>query len=186
MHPPTVFFTADTHFDHANIIEHCNRPYSSLEEMNQALIDNWNSVVRPQDTVYHLGDFAFRSKRTRINHLIQKLNGHKFLIYGNHDHKQTDKSEGWVWKGHYKKIKVNDQKIILFHYAMRVWDCSHHGSWHFYGHSHGTLFDNRMTLSMDVGVDVRNFSPISFERLSEAMQHRQKKIEEWACQSKLS
>lgn len=167
-----VFFTSDTHFDHKNIVKYCERPFSSVDEMNQAMIDNWNAVVDPQDTVYHLGDFAFGRKVNRVNHLIRSLNGHKFLIYGNHDKDAVLKSEGWVWKGYYKKIKVQGQSIILFHYATRVWDKCHRGSWMLYGHSHGSLPENTDAWTTDVGVDCHNFTPISFEQVGDIMSSR--------------
>ena len=80
-----IYVTSDTHFNHKNIIEYCNRPYSSVEEMNKAIIDNWNSVVKDEDTVYVLGDFCLGGKEA-IKELCSQLKGHKILIKGNHDH----------------------------------------------------------------------------------------------------
>lgn len=77
-----LFFTSDHHFDHANILKYCERPFVSVEEMNSALIDNWNSVVNPGDQIYHLGDFSLGIKSLNI---VSKLNGRKFLVAGNHD-----------------------------------------------------------------------------------------------------
>ena len=79
---PDVFLTSDTHFGHGNIIEYCNRPFRSITEMNDQLIANWNTVVRPEDKVYHLGDVTINSKWL---HLIGQCNGNKVLIKGNHD-----------------------------------------------------------------------------------------------------
>ncbi len=78
-----IFFTSDLHFFHANVIKYCARPYSSVEEMNEMLVKNWNEVVGPEDTVYCLGDFsmAFRPVET----FTARLNGKKFLVPGNHD-----------------------------------------------------------------------------------------------------
>lgn len=78
-----IFFTSDTHFGHTNILQFCNRPFHSVQEMNEALINNWNNVVRPEDTVYHLGDFAFGGSQL-WNDVLSKLNGHIYLILGNH------------------------------------------------------------------------------------------------------
>ena len=77
-----IYVTSDTHFNHKNIIEYCNRPYSSVEEMNKAIIDNWNSVVKDEDTVYVLGDFCLGGKEA-IKELCSQLKGHKILIKGN-------------------------------------------------------------------------------------------------------
>lgn len=79
-----TWFTSDTHFWHANVIEFCKRPFSSVEEMNEALIQNWKYLVRPEDHVYVLGDFAMTGP-TKIEPIMKRLNGHKFLIRGNHD-----------------------------------------------------------------------------------------------------
>lgn len=72
----------------------------------------------------------------------------------------------------YKEIRHNGQRIILCHYAFRVWNSSHHGSWHLYGHSHGSLPDDLGALSWDVGSDNNNFTPISFEQVKEIMSHK--------------
>lgn len=82
-----IFVVSDTHFNHENIIKFCNRPYASAKEMNEALVENWNSVVRPQDKVYHLGDVYMGGgfPRESTLRLLKSLNGHKRLILGNHD-----------------------------------------------------------------------------------------------------
>ena len=131
--------------------------------MNEALIKNWNSVVNVGDTVYHLGDFSFLPKN-ETEYIFNRLHGIKFLILGNHDHNVT---KHWSGVFQYKEININGTEIVLMHYAMRVWNKSHHGSWHLYGHSHGTLPDDGKSLSFDVGVDCHNYHPISFEKVSE-------------------
>lgn len=159
----TIYFTGDTHFGHANIIKYCNRPYSSVQEMNEMLIKNWNDTVSPTDTIYHVGDFAFDSNPQKY---LVRLNGHKVLIKGNHDKKPTP---GWMQVVDYKEIKVERQTIILFHYAMRVWNKSNHGSWSLFGHSHGGLPNDPKLLSFDVGVDCHGYHPISFEKVRSLM-----------------
>lgn len=78
-----IYITSDPHFNHANVIPYCNRPYSSVEEMNEALIANWNSVIKPEDTIYCLGDFSFHIRS--VEQFMPRLNGKKILISGNHD-----------------------------------------------------------------------------------------------------
>lgn len=78
-----IWFTSDTHFGHRNIIKFCNRPWNTVEEMDNALIENWNKVVKPEDIVFHLGDFAFATNG-RWKEIINSLNGHIYLIVGNH------------------------------------------------------------------------------------------------------
>lgn len=78
----TIFVVSDTHFGHANIIQYCGRPFASVKEMDETLVERWNAVVRPQDHVYHLGDVAMRKPDLSI---VKRLNGHKRLVFGNHD-----------------------------------------------------------------------------------------------------
>jgi calcineurin-like phosphoesterase family protein len=164
----SVFFTSDTHFGHANIIKYCNRPYKTVDEMDEDLIRSWNSVVGKHDTVYHLGDFSMKP----ADYYISRLNGHIHLIIGNHE-KEALKVRGRFASVHdLHSIKHGEQGIILCHYAMRVWNKSHHGYWHLYGHSHGTLPDDPNSKSLDVGVDCWNFAPVSMEQLTQAMSRK--------------
>lgn len=79
-----IYVTSDTHFNHKNIIEYCNRPYATVEEMNESIINNWNSTVGEDDTVFFLGDFCLGNRENLIE-LGHRLNGHKILVMGNHD-----------------------------------------------------------------------------------------------------
>ncbi len=79
-----IYFVSDTHFNHKNIIDYCNRPFNSVDEMNNVLIQNWNATVSNNDIIYHLGDFALGRKDT-IMEITSNLNGKKYLIRGNHD-----------------------------------------------------------------------------------------------------
>lgn len=157
-----VFFTSDTHLGHANIMKYCNRPFTSVDEMDKTIIDNINKVVGRDDTLFHLGDFSFRGGRP-INYRRRIHCQNIVLILGNHDPRQRDGtpedylydcfSQIWnlyTFKGHHNGEKI---EIVLCHYAMRVWDKSHHGAYHLYGHSHHTLPDDPTARSLDVGVD---------------------------------
>lgn len=172
------FFTSDTHYSHRNVIKYCNRPFKDEEEMNESMIANYNSVVGANDVVYHLGDFAFEKDRSILEHIMARLNGEKHIIWGNHD----NLLKSVKWKDHfhtssdlrtiYVPAESNNgvvQRIVLCHYAMRVWDQSHYGTWHLHGHSHGTLSDIKEILSCDVGVDCWNFTPVSMEQLNAHM-----------------
>lgn len=167
----TIWFTSDTHFGHARVIEYCSRPFKDLAEMDASLIERWNQRVKPGDTVYHLGDFAL--VRSKDLHLIQKyvqaLNGQIHLIMGNHDQKRAKGLAGFAEVKEYKEITVGEQKIILLHYAMKVWNKSHFGSWQLHGHSHGSLPRDITMKQIDVGVDVWNYAPISFEEVEVEM-----------------
>lgn len=174
-----IYFTSDTHFSHANIIKYCSRPFSSAEEMDEHMIKQWNSRVKPGDTVYHLGDFGFTNQE-RLKKIIERLNGQKFLIWGNHDKTLQGSQElkdMFVKCTNFLEISVKDadvergsQKIVLCHYAMLVWNKSHHGAWMLHGHSHGSLkYPYKMKI-MDVGVDSNNFAPVSYDEVKAAMQ----------------
>src|SRR3990167_8010996 len=80
----TIWFTSDTHYWHKNIINYCNRPVGSIEEMNKFLIARYNEKVQPDDEVWHLGDFAFCGRDKAIE-ILEQLNGHIHLVRGNHD-----------------------------------------------------------------------------------------------------
>ena len=177
-----VWFTADTHFGHENIIRYCNRPFADASEMDNELIQNWNGRVGHEDVIYHLGDVTLQEIGFCAN-ILRRLNGKIRIIPGSHD---------WRWLEGFCDVKIQgasghvvevlpplvslefdrDDKyplvIVLCHYAMRVWDRSHYGSWHLYGHSHGNLMP--IGKSYDVGIDPNEFVPLNLEELSLIME----------------
>jgi calcineurin-like phosphoesterase family protein len=172
----TIFSTADTHFGHENVIRFCNRPFASAAEMDEQLIENWNQAIGPDDIIYHLGDFTLMGKEPASRY-FKHLNGNIHVIPGGHDHRWLRKSTYRSGSGHpvsilppLHTIKVplpnNDQHqlIVLCHYSLRVWDRSHYGSWHLYGHSHGNL--PPLENSLDVGVDCWNYRPVSLDTIA--------------------
>ena len=170
------WFTSDHHFGHATIIKYTHRPFSSVQEMNETLIYRWNERVSPTDIVYHLGDLTcIKGKKDRLktlNSVLPRLNGHICFIRGNHDRIETH--ERFMWSDNLREIRVpygdkKEQLIVLCHYAMRVWNKSHYGSWMLWGHSHGSLKEDPHALSFDVGVDTNNYYPYSFEEVQERM-----------------
>jgi len=176
-----IFFTSDTHLQHKNIIQYCTRPYPNVPTMDDKIIENWNKVVKRGDTVYHLGDFAFCCRRDEVEAFIKRLNGQIHLICGNHDKDNVRKAKGFASVRDIKKITVKYkdewgrelyQDIVLCHYAMKVWEKSGHGSWQLYGHSHGTLPDDKHSFQCDVGVDNWNFTPVSFAQIREVMKKK--------------
>lgn len=147
-----IFFTADTHFGHKNIIEYCKRPFSSVDEMNRIIIENWNSVITPEDTVYHLGDVAFH----RGLDCVRKLNGKLILISGNHDkrmHKCKFREVGF-------ELLENKSKVWRFNLAH--WPHPQNFDKNFFnlcGHVHGAWKEKDGWLN--VGQDVWNYKPVS-------------------------
>jgi len=165
------WFSSDYHFDHVNILKYDKRPFDNIEEMNNTIIKNHNSIVSSNDNFYFLGDFSFAKDKNRIEEHIKQLNGNKFFIKGNHDHRNIIdlyKKYG-TYLGHMAEIKVDNQFITLNHYAMRVWNRSHHGTYHIFGHSHGSLLDDINSLSFDVGINCHNYYPIEFEEVIQIM-----------------
>lgn len=168
------FYTSDLHLGHKKIIEYENRPFASVDEMDEVLVSKWNAKVKKGDEVYILGDFGFVDGN-RANELLDRLNGMKFLIKGNHDShflndKNFDKSK-FVWVKDYARIKDDGWTICMFHYPIAVWDQQHHDSLHFYGHVHGnTNTDHPLALSLgpnafNVGCDVRNYEPVTLNEM---------------------
>lgn len=129
-----IYFISDTHFGHANTIYYDNRPFSSVGEMDEALINNWNEKVTPGDNVYILGDFSWY-KPDRAEAILRQLNGAICLIRGNHDHYDL---KGFSEIADYKEIKYNGTDIILSHYPILFWNKQHRGSIHLYGHVHSS------------------------------------------------
>jgi calcineurin-like phosphoesterase family protein len=153
-----VWFTSDTHFGHSNIVKYSARPFLNdageidIEAHDHQLVHNWNNLVKPKDDVFFLGDFCYRNKEG-AEHIREKLNGTIYFIEGNHDSSAFQIRNSFAWYKNLHAVKVNGQEIVLCHYAMRVWNKSHHGVWHLYGHSHNSLPDISTSLSFDVGVD---------------------------------
>lgn len=170
-----TFFTSDTHFGHANIIRFCNRPFKNVEEMDEALIENWNQVVSEDDTVFHLGDFAFGGSSV-WNSIIPRLNGHINLIIGNHDRKNLRQgymsSFGMVVPQ--LQIEIEDNSIYLNHYPFLCYGGSYRGVWQLFGHVHSGPNADGLDISRlkilfptqyDVGVDNNNYVPISYKEV---------------------
>jgi len=156
------FFTADTEFNHKNIIEYCNRPFKSVNHMNESIVANWNSVVDKNDIVFHLGDVG-----RDCDELVSRLNGNIIFVKGGHDHKLDAPLMKEIYIDGLKDEYGNKRLIVLCHYSMRSWNKSHYGSWHLFGHHHGRL--DSYGLSFDCGMDTNNFYPYSLEQIESKM-----------------
>lgn len=162
------YFTADEHYFHRNIIRFCGRPFSSVKEMNEEMIENHNRVVKDSsdNITIHAGDFSFGSTEQTKN-IIKKLNGIHIFLHGSHDKWGAMRKRKQIWE---KRIGKGKQMVVVCHYAMKTWHCSHWNSWHLFGHSHGGL--NHEGKTMDVGVDTNNFKPYSFEEIKNIMKDK--------------
>lgn len=167
-----IFFSADLHLQHVGLLSLGVRPqFSSIEEMNEAILVNINAVVGKSDSLYILGDFCLGKKDVVAEFRKKIACPSVFLIRGNHDNLSDGqyKDAGFIYKGDLATIKIDGQTIVLCHYAMRRWEKSHAGSWMLFGHSHGQLADDPLAFSFDVGVDCHDFKPLSFDRVKEIM-----------------
>lgn len=168
----TILFTADMHFGHTNIIKHCNRPFKSVDEMDSTMIKRWNKKVKPEDTVYILGDVAFCNVHTVIS-IFNKLNGRIKFLPGNHDAALMKKDEFHLIFHEILppiyEFKIQDEHVVLCHYPMESWNRSYHGAIHLHGHTHGTVPFNNKKKRLDVGVDVHNFEPITWDEVKAYM-----------------
>lgn len=186
-----IFVTADHHFGHANIIRFCDRPFETVDEMDRALIENWNKVVGPEDVIYHLGDFTLGGF-DMAQQYFKQLNG-KIQVLANHWH--HDKR--WLPAKYFGPIMLEyptatdiahvniipplvvleiegmgseagrPLAVTLCHYPLAVWDRKHYGAWHLYGHTHKQ--DESGEFVLNVGVDCTNYHPIHLGGVLEMM-----------------
>lgn len=177
-----IFFTSDLHFGHKNIMRFCNRPYDSIEEMDEALINNWNSVVGENDIVFNLGDFAFAPNR-RWKELLSILNGNHYLIMGNHDYtRYPGDSVMKLFKGVYPQLllKIDNRYVYLNHFPFLCYGGSYREPYNvvynLFGHVHsgpnssGLDTDRLINIfpyQYDVGVDNNNYTPVSWSEVQE-------------------
>ena len=166
-----IFFTADTHFGHNNIIRMCGRPFDDADDMDSFTIDMWNSKVKANDTVYVLGDMFYRHGDPES--VLRQLRGRKRLIVGNHDGgwmKKVDVSRYFLSVDNYAEISDGRHSFVLCHYPLMTWKHSKK-NYMIHGHIHNNtdmsfwpvIRDNPRLLN--AGVDVNGFWPVTFEEL---------------------
>ena len=160
----TTWVVSDTHFGHSNVLkpEYDARPWPDIESHDEALIANWNAVVKPGEIVWHLGDVA----RTHAiaYRIIPRLNGSIRLIRGNHDDDLWKRRKRLPLFAEYheaKYLRLQGETFYLHHYSCRTWRNSNHGGYHIFAHSHGAL--PRLNRSLDAGVNVNYYKPINLQ-----------------------
>ena len=156
-----MFFTADTHFGDHRTINIQRRPFTTVAEMDEAMVTGWNAVVGPEDEIWHLGDVARRS--ADVPELLARLNGTKHLVRGNNDAPATGDAAGWASVQDYAEITIDGIMLVLCHYPFRNWNGQHRRSIDLHGHSHGRL--KPMPRQFDVGVDARGYRPTTLAAL---------------------
>jgi calcineurin-like phosphoesterase family protein len=164
-----IYFTSDTHFGDPRVLRIDRRPFSNMEEHDEALIANWNARVGPGDEVWHLGDFGF-PRRDRTGEILARLNGIKHLIIGNNDAESTWNASGWTSVQHYRELIVDEQLLVLCHYPFRTWNKMGRKSLNLHGHSHGRL--KPVPRQCDVGVDAQSLRPVTLAELLAPIRRR--------------
>lgn len=172
-----VYFTSDLHFGHKNIIRFDNRPFISVEEMDETLICNWNKKVKNDDLVYILGDISWYNDEKTCE-IFSGLNGRKILIKGNHDRVHGNIKNYFEEITDYKEINLDGKHITLCHYPIVFFNRHHYGAFMFYGHVHNShewqMTENykyelqQLDIScnmFNVGTMVHNYEPVSFEEI---------------------
>ena len=168
-----IFYIADTHFGHANIIRLNNRPFSNVDEMNRVMIENWNSRAHKDDIVYIDGDFAFKSSNHAVD-ILDKLNGRKVLIKGNHDGRNLKDP---AFRKHFeeicdrKTINDNGRMVVIDHFPLIEWDGFFRGTYLVYGHIHNNTSNfaykcmKELDNALNAGVDINNFMPVTLDEM---------------------
>ncbi|NLI92019.1 MAG: hydrolase [Peptococcaceae bacterium] len=168
-----IYYTADQHFGHSNIIRFCDRPFKNVAEMDETLINNWNNAVSDDDIVYILGDLVFRSEKS-ASYYVDRLKGTKHLILGNHDHKwikNCNLHKHFESVSCYLEIKDGKRRIALCHYPMLSWGGAARGALHIYAHIHnkkdGLAFETlkQMINALNAGVEINDYRPVTLDEL---------------------
>lgn len=172
-----IYFTSDLHFGHTNVIRFDNRPFTTVEQMDEEIIKRWNKKVKADDEVYILGDISWY-KDEKTCEIMNKLIGKKRLIKGNHDRISANLRKCFYSIDDYKEIKVDGIDVVLCHYPITFFNKHHYGSYHFYGHVHNSYEWNfvenvkRQLEELDikdnmfnVGCMLWNYEPVSLEEI---------------------
>jgi len=163
------YFTADLHLGHTNILKH--RPqFKNIEEMNNTIINNILNLMNKDDVLYVLGDIALKTiEIEKFLDIMIKNNKNVLLLKGNHDSLPYQKYNKYILKDCIYDIKIENQYITLCHFPMLCWEKSHYNSWMLHGHIHNSFVIPIQGKIMNVGVDINNFTPVSFIQIKEFM-----------------
>jgi len=182
-----IYFTSDTHFNHKASIKHYARPFLNIDEMNNKLVENWNKEVKPDDEIYILGDFM-NGSGTEANTILERLNGIKYLVKGNHDEYLEDENfnkSHFQWIKEYYILKYKGRNFILFHYPIFEWQGFFKKDYHLYGHVHNQFkyksqqerFRVLSKYAVNVCVDVCKYKPICIDTIIERVEKKKSAIE---------
>lgn len=157
-----VFLCSDLHLGHKNILQYDNRSFDTIDLHDETILENWNSLISENDTVYFLGDWCFSLEKGIW--FAEKCKGKVFFLKGNHDRLLKNKrlSGRFEWIKDYHELLFQDTVICLFHYELATWNQCHRGAIHFFGHSHQPYQGEHRKLN--VGINLWNFSPIRLDK----------------------
>lgn len=169
-----IYYISDTHFGHRNILKMDGRPFSTIEEMDDELIQRWNKRVTNEDDVYILGDFAFRNGKTASWYLKQ-LKGRKHLIIGNHDQVTIQDKQAVEYFTSIEKMSlINDQNqtVSLCHFPVAEWNGKRRGGYHVFGHLHcrrDTVYEfmSQFNSALNAGCMINGYRPVTLDELME-------------------
>ena len=172
----TTWITSDLHFGHTNIMKFCPqsraRYNNDVDYMNEEMVLEWNATIAPDDTVYILGDVAFLPAAKAVS-IMQRLNGSKILIEGNHDRKLLNDPvfrRCFVEIHQYLCITYEKTRVVMFHFPILEWDQMHRGAVHFHGHLHGNTSGLEKYRARDMGMDATGSIAITMEQaIADAM-----------------
>lgn len=197
----TIWYTSDLHFDHLNIIEYCNRPYSDVQSMNEDLLERFNSVVKPTDVTYFLGDIAMGNRKDGLEY-IKQMHGNKVLVLGNHDYPHPvhnlkiikkwtpiykEAFDSIISTNHIDQVWTDGLKMRLCHFPAEF---EYNGDnkfspykpdlenadWVLCGHVHNSWKFKPQYRSINVGTDVWDYKPVNREQIMELINSGFKEI----------
>lgn len=172
-----IFYTADLHLGHENIIRMSKRPFESGYDMTNVLIHNWNAVISKNDDVYIIGDFFFKMTAEEELRVLRSLKGRKHLITGNHDRHLNDERirKEYISIDNYAVIRDKDRTVVLSHFPLLEWEGFFKGAYHVYGHIHNNFATSAYKIinenkehfknAFNAGVDINGYFPRTLDEM---------------------
>lgn len=176
-----IWFTSDLHIGHENINKYCYRPFATSQEMDEYMLERWNSCVKPGDTIYVLGDMHHGKGSGKVADLwLSRANGRKHIVWGNHDHRDGIRGR-FVSAKDYAVLRKNETSapwdMVLFHFPIESWERRNKGAVHLHGHTHNQ--SRKIARRIDVGVDAWDYRPVHLDQIVGRVQNENIDAEEW-------
>jgi calcineurin-like phosphoesterase family protein len=171
------WFSTDWHLKHKNILKFDKRPFATIDEHDEHIIWTAEQMLNEGDNFYYLGDFGFAKKNVMEKFIVRlaSTGANLFFVKGNHDKSDTIAlyQKYGTYLGQQVMININGQDIVLNHFKLAIWEKSHRGAWHLYGHSHGDAEWWKIGKSMDVAINVHDYKLLEFEDIKTIMDSRE-------------